>query len=254
MTSPVFVDLYAEDIDGKPHLDALVKAGLPWAGLGLKASEGTYYPSGHQADWFNTYWPATKFAAGSRYGKSFYRYAYHYYRVGEDPAQQAQLFLKTIENAGGWGLGDLWPMIDVESAENPSSGSHLPAQVEDEVTELANYLFTEHGRKPVLYGGSYLRDLGITSHMGCQYFSTAIYGLTLNTPSQPDTRKFIASMGWSMDQLLSWQYQGTDGWSGPSHYPRICPMASTPLDLSAMICGGSTQDEQLAWIAANINH
>lgn len=248
MTSPILVDLYALDLNGKPDIATLVKAGLPWAGLGLKISEGTYYPSVTQSNWINTYWPLARSLAGDRYGKDFFRYGYHYYRVGESPVEQGELFLKTIDTAGGWGDGDLWPMIDVESAENPSSGSHLPGQVEDEVTELAEYLTKAHGRKPVLYAGSYIRDLGITSHMGCQYFSTAIYGPILNTPSQPDTRKFIASMGWDLSELTFWQYEGTEGWSGPAHYPRICPMASTPLDLSAVTCPGSTMDEQITWL------
>src|SRR5207244_3287078 len=111
-TSPVLADVYSLDLNGKPNTCSLAFAGAPWNGLGIKVTEGTYYQSG---DWGKQFWPLARYAAGSRYGVDWFRYGYHYYRVGEDPIAQADFFLKTIDSWGGWGPGDLWPVVDVES-------------------------------------------------------------------------------------------------------------------------------------------
>lgn len=244
MTSPVFVDLYAGDFNGKPNITALVAAGRPWCGLGMKISEGTYYPRDKQADWINKYWAQIPVAAGARFGVDFFRWGYHYFRVDEDPIEQGEKYLTTVEKAGGFKHGDMLPMIDVETSENPPHG---PAQrVIDGVTEFAEFMLKNLGCRPLLYAGSYLRDLDITDHMGCAFLSTAAYGSTLPA-------RLYNEIGWSIDQLESWQYQGTESYSGPAGYPRLCPIGSGPADLSALtICNGKTPDEQLAFVRANM--
>src|SRR5437899_12494659 len=114
MTSPILVDVYSGDLNGKPNITALASAGRPWCGLGLKVSEGTYYPDQSQAKWIDDHWQVARTAAGIRYGQDWFRYGYHYLRIGEDITKQVELFLKTIDTAGGWGPGDLIPMVDVE--------------------------------------------------------------------------------------------------------------------------------------------
>lgn len=244
--SPVWGDVYALDDGGHPNIQALVDAGMPWSGLTLKASEGTYYPSSKQVAWFNTYWPLTKQIAerAHRYGQNFFRGAYQYFRVTESALEQVELYLRTIDGAGGWGAGDILPMVDLESAENPPVIA--PQVVIDQVTKFADLMEQLHGRRPILYAGSYVRDLGIKSHMGCAYLWTAAYGSTLPAHEYLD-------MGWRLDELLGWQYQGTEGYTGPKNYPQHCPIGPGPMDLSAItIENGASPDEQLQWIRDNL--
>lgn len=243
MTSPVIVDVFSNDLNGHPDIPALVTQGLPFAGVCLKATEGTYYPSTNAlAAWFRTYWPKARDAGGDRVGKTWFRWAYHYYRVGEDPIKQADFYLKLVESAGGFKPGDLPPMIDVETAENPPNGP--ASQVVDEVSRLAGIFEAKLGRKPILYAGSYIRDLKIVSHMGCAYLITAAYGSDL-------PGGLYRGMGWSLDLLLGWQYQGTEAYTGPINYPRDCALGKGPLDLTAVTIGnGQTQEQQLAILAS----
>ena len=244
--SPVIVDIYALDDGGHPTVSALVNAGMPWAGLTLKVSEGTYYPSLKQSAWIKTYWPLTRTLAerAHRYGQNFFRGAYHYFRVQESALEQVELFLKTIDDAGGWGPGDLLPMVDLESSENPPVIA--PQLVIDQVSKFSELMEQLHGRRPILYAGSYVRDLGIKSHMGASYLWTAAYGSTLPAHLYLD-------MGWRLDELLAWQMQGTEFYSGPAGYPRQCPIGPGPNDLSAItIDNGATPDEQLQWMRDNL--
>jgi GH25 family lysozyme M1 (1,4-beta-N-acetylmuramidase) len=230
MSDPVFVDLYAGDLNGHPNIDALVKAGDPWHGVVLKATEGVYYPSGVTAkDWFLAHWLPARILAGDRYGVDWFRGAYHYLRIDEDPKRQADLYLSLIQQAGGWGPGDLWPIVDVESAGNPVHAS--AQQVIDVTSKWAAEIHAVTGKSPILYGGSYIRDRQIKDPMGCQMVWVADYSSTL--PSH-----IYTDMGWPLQKLFAWQYQGTEGFSGPKNYPRLTPFSSLPLDLSAMTMPG----------------
>jgi GH25 family lysozyme M1 (1,4-beta-N-acetylmuramidase) len=237
----ILSDFYAKDDGGHPNITALVAAGRPWCGVVLKATEGTYYSSG---DWLKTVWAQARTAAADRYGVDWFRGAYHYFRVDEDPIAQATKFLAAVDAVGGWSTGDLWPIVDVETAEQPPI---VPAeQIVSNLTKYAEKIRTAHGRAPMLYAGSYFRDHGIKDHCGCQYLWTAAYGSTL-----PAT--LYTNMGWPLELLFGWQYEGTDGYSGPKSYPRDSPAGSGPQDLTAVtICNGATPDEQLAWIRAHI--
>lgn len=242
MTSPVLVDLYSGDLNGKPDLAALVAAGLPWAGVMLKATEGVYYPK--DSRWFDAYWPAIKTTAGSRYGVDFFRGAYHYFRVDEDPVAQADFYLSVIQHAGGFSKGDLWPVVDVESAENPVHAS--AQQVIEAVSAFSWRIIAAYGKAPVLYAGSYIRDRQITDHMGCELLWTAAYGSAL-------LAHLYTNMGWKLSELFAWQYQGTDFHSGPIGYPQASPIGPGPVDLSAVtIQNGLVSDYQLAWIRSHI--
>lgn len=242
MTSPVLADIYELDDKGKPGIAAYVAAGLPFAGIGMKATEGTYYPK--TPTWFQTYWPLVKSIASARYGHDFFRYAYHYFRIDEDGTKQADLALGLVDSAGGWDFGDLRLVVDVESAEQPAGIS--AQQVIDGVSTFAARVKARHGRLPILYAGSYIRDLKIKDHMGCAYLITAAYGSVLPISLYLD-------MGWALTELLGWQYQGTDDWSGPVGYPRQCPLGSGPQDLTAItIANGATPEQQLEWIRNDI--
>ena len=241
MTSPVLGDIYSLDLHGNPDIQTLVDAGYPWCGLGLKATEGTYYPQ--DPSWFQKFWPLTKSIAikANRYGQDFFRYAYHYFRVDEDAIRQAELFLGLIDSAGGWDIGDLRAMVDVETAEQPSGISNQ--QIIDGVTTFARHIAERTGRAPIGYWGSYIRDRKITDQMGCAYLVTAAYGSTL--PSY-----LYTDMGWPLEKLLGWQYMEAGTPTGPKGYPQVSPMGS--IDLTAVtICNGATSDEQLEWLRSD---
>lgn len=67
------------------------------------------------------------------------------------------------------------------------------------------------GRETMLYGGSYLAELGITDRMGAKWLAIARYTPTL--PAQVVTR-----IGWDLGSVVLWQYCG-DGTAGLAGYP-----------------------------------
>ena len=78
-----------------------------------KATEGTSYTDLS----FGTNWQAMK-AAGVTRG------AYHFYRASQDPVKQADFFVQTIANKGGFNAGsDLAPMVDVEVTDGASAAT-----------------------------------------------------------------------------------------------------------------------------------
>lgn len=225
MTSPLLVDLYAQDLDGKPNLAKLVAAGLPWAGIVLKATQGDYYSGG---EWFRTNWPLARSAAGARYGQSWFRTAYHYADLAIDPAKQAHYCLAAIEHAGGWGTGDLPLWIDVESAHNPASPGR--AKIEDVISKIAEVILAENGRKPYLYGNVYLAENGVTSHMGCDKLVVARYTETL-------PREIYERIGWKLEDLFAWQCIG-DGEGKIATVPHVSPIGKTDISVVTVAGGG----------------
>lgn len=244
----LIADTYAGDGYGSAAILKLVNAGPPWRGMYLKASEGTYYPNNRPDDkeWFLDNWFRVRVYAGDRYGKDWFRGAYHYFRVGEDPIVQADNFISTVETAGGWNIGDLFPMVDVESAENPANASK--AQIEDGVSAFVERGKAVLGRRFTLYGNIYLAEHGVTSHMGCDTLCVARYSSTL-----PPT--IYERIGWKLQtpaqfpSLLSWQLDG-DGEEYVPGYPKNTPMG--PCDYAALVIGGGGA-AAVEWLAANIN-
>lgn len=265
MIDPLIVDCYAKDFGGKPDIAALVAAGYPWCGISLKATEGTYYTGG---EWFQAHWLPARELGLERYGAAvgalkvaqlaigervvpWYRQAYHYFRVDQDPIQQADLFLKTMQLAGGHGPGDLWPMIDVESGSNPPTAS--AAQIEDGVSRFASKITSALGITPMLYGNIYLWERGVRSHMNCGTLTVARYAKDL--PATTYQR-----IGWDITQppamptMWGWQYCGDpDGGALPG-YPTHCPMSAIePADTIAIIVGGGADPQAcLDWTTANL--
>lgn len=236
---PLLVDLYSEDVDGHPDIAKLVAAGLPWCGVDLKVSQGLYYSSGA---WLKKYWPLARSLAGDRYGNTWFRGGYHYMQFdGNQPAiKQAQFFLKQIDLAGGWGPGDLGATVDVESANQPANVS--PRMIIDYVSTFSLEILKQTGRRAFCYGGSYLRDKGITSHMECRAPWVACYESTL-PPS------VYQSIGWpDWKTVLAWQYASTDGFTGPAGYPKVSPCGH--VDISTFLIEGG-HDPALVWLREN---
>lgn len=192
MTTPfdaLMVDEYA--LDNASDWQTLAAAGPPWSFATLKVSQGLGYSSG---DWFTKNWQALA-------ATSLIRGAYCYLEFAQPGKAQAEFFLKIVANAGGFRKGDLWPCLDVESADNPNASK---AQVEDCTSEAAETIANETGMKVMLYGHQLPLSLGITSHMGCSVLWIADYAAKLYASSYEE-------IGWTVDELGFWQYKESGG-------------------------------------------
>jgi GH25 family lysozyme M1 (1,4-beta-N-acetylmuramidase) len=243
---PLFVDASVwQDAQIAPAAWETLAADPRFHGVILKATEGIGGPQAWQrssAAWFAKHWPAvrtlgnTKRRAHERYGVDFFRGGYHFLLAGHDGAKQADFYLDTIERAGGWGIGDLWPIVDVEEgsgnaalvAARPDGVSMLCRTVEAFVSRVQQ----RTGRDVVLYAGWWLASLGIRERFGCAWLWYASYTRTLPTA-------VYERIGWSRDRLLWWQYCGANA-QGPlaelAGYPSTTPLGN--VDISALTLPG----------------
>lgn len=232
MTDPLIVDAYAGD--GAKNWTALAAAGAPWCGAMLKATQGTYYTGG---TWFPGAWRMVKLAGvHANRGAGWVRGAYHYLSTTLSGRNQADYFVAALNRAGGWDSTDILA-VDVERAGQRST---ISAQgVIDCVSSFAERTRELTGRWMMLYGGSWLRDLGITSRMGCKYLWIARYSGLL--PAEAYTR-----IGWDRNSLAMWQYAGLAGGgkmepADPAQrlkgYPFEAPGCG-PIDISAVVLPG----------------
>lgn len=196
MSDPLLIDLYSGD--GLFHLDRLHDAGLPWFGAIGKATQGIRF---RYDDWFGWFWKTMH--GLSRYGSDFARGAYHYLEFGPSGRSQADAFLAAIDRAGGWGRGDLWPVVDVERG-GQDQHELTRSIVEDTTHEFVGRVREVCGRPTILYGGELVRSLGITSRMGCDLVHVARYSKELPRATYED-------MGFSLEQLFAWQGVGVEG-------------------------------------------
>ena len=217
MTDPLVVDLYSGDVGGRPSWSTLAAAGEPWCGAIIKATQDTY-----TSGWFVDNWQPLLAAGHERYASTWWRGAYHYLNVGGNPVAQACAYLAAVDAAGGWGAGDLWPIVDVERAGNTGASKQ---QTIDTVSEWSDAIVRRVARRPMLYGGSFLRDLGITDHMGCQLLWFPRWSATL-----PESA--YGAIGWTRAELWGWQYCG-DGTASLPGYPATSPIGK--VDITAMV-------------------
>lgn len=228
---PIFVDVYEKDLDGTPKWDAAA-ADTRVNGAIVKVSQGFHRS---KADWLASNWQAIH-AVDREVGTDWFCGAYHYLMCNHDGGSQADVFLDALEQAGGWKPGDLWPIVDVEEVGNETATRQQFEQVTgDFVARVKSRL----GRDTMLYGGSALRALGISSRMGCRWLWTAHY-----TASLPQS--VITQMGWDEASLWGWQYQGTgkDNIGRLDGYPTAIDgfAKDAEVDLSVMVfSGGLTQ-------------
>jgi len=242
MTDPLLVDLYPYDVGGKPDWPALVAAGPPWHGAIVKVSEGVGGIVAWQTNlsaWFQQQWPAIRAAAGARYGVDFFRGGYHYLLAGVDGAAQADHYLQRIERAGGWGPGDLWPIVDVEEGSGNKARSRQ--EVIDSTTAFAEAVRRRTGREVVLYAGWWVASMGIRDRMGCSWLWCPSYTATLPAAS-------YERIGWTLGEVLAWQYVG-DGGGLLAGYPTRSPLGDTDIS-TVMIAGGGLA--ALEWLRGQL--
>ena len=213
----LFADLYEGD-NARPAWTALSTC-PPWVGAIIKCTEGLHYAP----EWFVDQWPRIKNAAPERYGFTFYRGCYHFLRMADDGRAQADAYLAHVERAGGWGSGDILPIVDVERAGNAAASAQQVIDVTSAWTERVRDVL---GRRIMLYGRGLLRDLGIKDRMGCDVAWCPSYTAELVTHG-------LEAFG--LERIPLWQYAG-DGVGDASrhHLPLRSPIGG---DVSVFIDG-----------------
>lgn len=195
-------DVHHENANGRPNWQLLANDSRFFGAI-LKVTQGPRNYVG--VPWFLKNWPALRAAGGDEYGNTWFRGSYHYLEVAQSGAVQADYFLRTVEQAGGWGIDDLPPAVDVEQGSNEGA---TRSQVLDATSEWAETVKTKLGCKVMLYGHTLMRDLNITSHMGCDY---------LWAPQYNDALTDNEDIGWPDNLVAFWQY--TDGSDHSRTYP-----------------------------------
>lgn len=235
----LFVDLYSGD-DGRlvgrqPNWQILADTDNYYGAI-LKAWDGTRFKDG---GWFQRHWPAVRDAGGDRYGDNWFRGAYLFLEFLQDGAEQADAYLQAVEDAGGWGLGDILPIVDVElGSEGRPAADGKPAvpphpnrsatkkQVIDCVTACAERISQKTNRRVILYGRGAMRDLEINDRMGCDLVWNPAYTATM-------IRHGLEA--WELGEIVLWQYCG-DGSAAISSLPHAVPDFGE-CDISVFVAG-----------------
>ena len=208
----LIADVFSGDhsglVGGAPDWPALAAATGLYGGI-IKAWEGKSFSD---TGWFAQNWPAVREAGGDRYGKSWFRGAYLFLIFGRTGSEQGDAYLKAIDDAGGWGAGDIHPIIDVElghdavpaTATKPARAAHpnqnaSKQQVIDCATACAERIREVTGKKVILYGRRAMHHLGIKDRMGCD--------MVWNPSYTPDMH-LGGLEAWDPSDIVMWQYRG----------------------------------------------
>lgn len=157
----------ASDHSELGHADARAWLGLVahrrYVGVILKATEAWGSTARWSVDgvaWFKARWPQLVTAAGARYGDSFFRGAYHFLIFYSARAvDQAHFYLRTVDAAGGWGDGDLIPIVDVERGSERGPNYHAAAAtVIETVQAFVARVRAVTGQRVLMYGRGAMRD------------------------------------------------------------------------------------------------
>lgn len=247
MTDPLLIDLSPWSRQQPRHWFELAAAGAPWHGGIIKSSEGHHtYERWRDEEWFAPHWRAIA-GAGRSVDRPWFRGAYHFLLADGRGAEQADVMLDAIERAGGWdGAGDLFPIVDLE--EGSGNGSRFqqlakqfgPAtarmRVIDTVEAFAARVLERIGRPTILYAGWWLRSIGVTSRMGCEWLWYAAYTRTLPA-------SVYRAIGWDADRLLLWQYDGSGDSDGAlPGYPTRAPIEhGEDVDINVLTLPGGVE-------------
>jgi GH25 family lysozyme M1 (1,4-beta-N-acetylmuramidase) len=227
----LFVDLYPLDLGPKPPWSVVVDT-PGFCGAIIKASEGTQYDD---RGWFAANWPAVREAGGDRYGGSWFRGAYLFLKFAQSGADQADAYLKAIDDAGGWDSGDILPIVDVELGGETNSNRKASAQqIIDCTTECAERLRDQTSRRVILYGRGAMRDLSINSRMGCDAVWNPAYTAQM-------VRHGLEA--WELEDIVLWQYCG-DGTAAIEKLPHEVE-GFGKVDISVFVKGAQVPTLQL---------
>lgn len=200
-----FVDVYSLDLNGSPAWDALVNTPNFYGAI-LKVTQGIKGWSNDKG-WFKKNWPLLKTVAPDRYGGTWFRGAYLFLNLWQDGEAQADNYLDIIADAGGWDIGDINPIIDVELGQDGADGKHKrnpnqdasTQQIIDCTTACADRIRSVTGRNIILYGRGAMRERGIKSKMGCD----AVWN-----PAYTSRIVMHGLEAWTLDDVVLWQYCG----------------------------------------------
>lgn len=231
----LFVDLYSGD-DGRlvgRQPDWKTLAGTKnYCGAILKAWDGIHFNDG---GWFKRHWPAVRDAGGANYGQSWFRGAYLFLEFQQSGADQADAYLAAVDAAGGWGGGDILPIIDVEQGgAGHRNRSASKQQVIDCVTACAARVREQTGRRVILYGRGAMRDLGIADKMGCDLVWNPAYTAAMVVHGLE---------AFALEDIVLWQYCG-DGQAAIKTLPNSVA-GFGPCDLSVFVKGAQTPTLQM---------
>lgn len=219
----IITDIYPKDLGEHPPYHVLPGLKVPrpedhpgpdheMIGCIIKASQGLSWGASNEA-WFKRGWQEIKRVGGERYGKDWFRGAYHFLTFKRDGAAQADYFLKLVEQAGGWDVGDIMPIVDaeeggqgdwaggekLEAIKDPAKRKRLANEVIECVSKFADRVKQKTGLRVMLYGRGIMRDLGISDRMKCDGVANPAY-----TKVMPDMSKY----GWPLSDVLLWQLCG----------------------------------------------
>jgi GH25 family lysozyme M1 (1,4-beta-N-acetylmuramidase) len=215
----LIVDVCSDDLGGKPNWQGAAEAPNV-AGAIIKATEGTAF----NPPWFSQNWPRVKEVAAERYGQTWFRGAYHFLKFNLDGTAQANFYLDAIDAAGGFDVGDIIPIVDVELGNDgkPDKNGHAKPrnsnwdasaqQIIDCTTAWAQRVKERSGQEVMLYGNGAMRDKSINDRMGCDWLWIPRY-----MPTLPPI--MYQRAGWSLDRVAMWQYCG-DGTAALAGYPQ----------------------------------
>jgi GH25 family lysozyme M1 (1,4-beta-N-acetylmuramidase) len=212
----IIPDIYPRDLGPNPAYRALpgkvIDGKHEVIGCIIKASEGLGWGESNE-EWFKRGWKQIRDAAPGRYGVDWFRGCYHFLRFSVDGAAQADYFLKLVEEAGGWGEGDIMPMVDaeeggqgdwaggekLESIKDPAKRQRLANEVIACVSKFTDRVRERTGMRILLYGRGIMRDLHINNRMHCDAVCNPAY-----TSHMPP----MDAYGWPLKDVPLWQLCG----------------------------------------------
>lgn len=181
----------------------------PYALAALKATQGTSYK---YVDWYGENIVSVRAAAGDRWGDTFNALAYHYYIASLPGSSQARYHLSVIRRKGV-PQPTVISMLDVERGSNPGA---TKSQVIHGVCEFIDLMFKETGQRTLLYGGEFLRALGIV----CTDFCTKLVpqpplGVVAEYADELKPEVYT-KIGYGVAGLAGWQYAGDEDTKTPN--------------------------------------
>jgi lysozyme len=178
-----------------------------------RVSDGTGYPDSE----FANNWAGMK-AAGVVRG------AYQFFRPGEDPTAQANLFLSKLQANGGLGAGDLPPVMDIEVTDVQST-STIQANMQTWLTKMEQGT----GRRPMIYTALFMSP---TIGSGFGAYPVWVANWSVPCPSLPG--------GWSGWKI--WQYADNGSVGGVTGAVDLDEFDGTLAQLVAFAGSGASND------------
>lgn len=237
MNDPCVIDIY--EGDGNTNLDAIASAPQPtqptdveWIGAMLKVSQGTYYNGGA---WLARMYPHSQSLRSKN--PKWNTIPYHYHDVSQGGEVQAMYYLSQVKRVT---LAERPPFYVLDVERGGQRGDFTKQQILDSVTPAVQCIKRITNKEVVCYGGSYLRDNGITlAELGMDFAWVADYGAEL-TPA-------VYAPICPLSKVWGWQYAGLAG-NGVEEvklkgYPWLAPPnpPGVKMDITAVIINGGGQ-------------